>query len=120
MRPERLQVSDPTGDTRTTATPTLTLRRPVHPEQSGPDSPQHGPASTEPPQPGPAKPEPSKGPAPVRFLQGLLNSVDCSAPPAAVRPVVSGTRTRKFTVADTNLLVSFGLVQFPCSWTQRK
>jgi len=46
--------------------------------------------------------------------------VDCSAPPAAVLTVVSGTKTWKFNITDTNHLVLFGADKFSCSWSKQK
>ncbi len=119
-RLERSQASNAAADTQTTETPTLTLRRSAHSEQATPDSPQPEASRPDSPQPEPAKPVPSKAPAPVRFLQGILQAVDCSAQPAAVVTVVSGAKTWKMTIADTNHLVLFGADKFSCSWSKQR
>jgi hypothetical protein len=49
-----------------------------------------------------------------------LKAVDCSAPPAAVLTVVSGTKTWKLNVADTSHLVLFGAEKFSCSWSKQR
>jgi Flp pilus assembly protein TadD len=57
---------------------------------------------------------------PVKFMKGTLTSVDCSAPPAAVLNVVSGSTSWKIKVADTNHVVLLGEDSFSCSWSKRK
>jgi hypothetical protein len=119
-RPERSRASNSAADTQTTETPRVTLRRPARSEQSAPDSPQPEASRPDSPQPEPAKPVPPKAPAPVRFLQGTLQAVDCAAPPVAVVTVVSGAKTWKMTIADTNHLVLFGADKFSCSWSKQR
>jgi Flp pilus assembly protein TadD len=57
---------------------------------------------------------------PVKFMKGVLTSVDCSAPPTAVLNVVSGSTSWKIKVADTNHVVLLGADSFSCSWSKRK
>jgi tetratricopeptide (TPR) repeat protein len=119
-QPERSTASDSTGESRSTEMPTLTLRRSERSAQPDPDSPQPETARPESPKPEPTKAEPPKAPVPVRFLQGVLKAVDCSTPPAAVLTVVSGTKTWKLNVTDTNHLVLFGADKFSCSWSKQR
>jgi len=73
------------------------------------------------PGPSPQEPEPAMvKPQPTRFLKGTLVAVDCSAPPAAVLTVVSGTKTWKFHAKDSQRLIVIGADQFSCSWVKQK
>jgi len=63
---------------------------------------------------------PPSNSSPVKFMKGILTSVDCSAPPAAVLNVVSGSTSWKIKVADTNHVVLLGEDSFSCSWSKRK
>jgi tetratricopeptide (TPR) repeat protein len=119
-RPERSEATDSARDARTTETPTLTLRRSARSDQPNHDSPQPETARPETPKPEATRPEPPKAPVPVRFLQGVLKAVDCSTPPAAVLTVISGTKTWKMNITDTNHLVLFGADKFSCSWNKQR
>jgi Flp pilus assembly protein TadD len=66
----------------------------------------------------PATPPGNSGP--VKFMKGILTTVDCSTPPSAVLTVVSGNATWKIKVADTNHVVLLGADSFSCSWSKRK
>jgi len=57
---------------------------------------------------------------PVKFMKGILTSVDCSAPPSAILNVVSGSKSWKIKVADTNHAVLLGADSFSCSWSKRR
>jgi len=57
---------------------------------------------------------------PVKFLTGRLANLDCSASPAAIMTVVSGTKTVKMKVADVSHVVVIGADAFSCEWTNRK
>jgi tetratricopeptide (TPR) repeat protein len=56
----------------------------------------------------------------TKYVRGVLTSVDCSAPPLATLTVVSGAKTWKMKVADTNHIVLIGADAFSCSWNKRK
>ncbi len=56
----------------------------------------------------------------VKFMKGVLTSVDCSTSPSAVLTVVSGTATWKLKVADVNRVVLLGAEKFSCSWSKQK
>jgi len=56
----------------------------------------------------------------AKFIHGTLTNVDCSTPPLAVLTVVSGTKTWKMKVADTNHLILIGADQFSCAWNKQK
>jgi tetratricopeptide (TPR) repeat protein len=58
--------------------------------------------------------------APLKFLKGKLTSVDCSATPAAVMTVISGAKTWKMHVRDSNHVVLIGADKFSCDWTNQK
>jgi len=78
------------------------------------------------------KDEPDEPPAPtvtskpgqtagaVKYMRGMLATVDCTAPPSAVLTVVAGNATWKMKVADTNHAVVLGADAFSCSWSKRK
>lgn len=57
---------------------------------------------------------------PAKFLKGVLTHADCTTPPAAVLTVVSGTKTWKMHVTDTQHLVLIGADDFSCSWSRQK
>jgi hypothetical protein len=57
---------------------------------------------------------------PPKFLKGQLVSVDCSHTPSAVLTVLSGGRTLKMKVADTQHAIVIGADEFSCAWTQKK
>jgi len=66
----------------------------------------------------PVKVEANAGPA--KFIRGMLASVDCSKAPLATLTVVSGAKTWKMNVADTNHLILIGADQFSCDWHKQK
>lgn len=57
---------------------------------------------------------------PPKFLKGELISVDCSRAPTAVLTVLSGTRTVKMKIADTQHAIVIGADDFSCGWTKKK
>lgn len=112
-RPPALAVSDSSAGPPTTDPPIRVLKRPARAESDAGSS-QRETVVNEP------RPEPPKPAAPIRLLQGVLNSVDCSTPPSAVLTVVAGTKTWKFIVTDTNHVIVFGADKFSCSWGKQK
>jgi hypothetical protein len=56
----------------------------------------------------------------AKFVRGTLTGVDCSAPPLAMLTVVSGAKTLKMKVADTNHVILIGADQFSCGWNKKK
>jgi tetratricopeptide (TPR) repeat protein len=56
----------------------------------------------------------------TKYVRGVLNSVDCSTPPLATLTVVSGAKTWKMKVADTDHVVLIGADGFSCSWNKQK
>jgi len=64
--------------------------------------------------------EPGRTEGPVKYMKGVLASVDCTTPPSAVLTVVAGNTTWKMKVADTNHTVVLGADTFSCSWSKRK
>ena len=62
----------------------------------------------------------SQTPAVVRFLKGKVTGVDCSAAPSAVVNVLSGTKTWKMHVRDTNHAILIGADKFSCGWMNQK
>src|ERR1700683_159748 len=56
----------------------------------------------------------------TKYVRGVLNSVDCSTPTLASLTVVSGAKTWKMKVADTNHIVLIGADGFSCSWNKQK
>lgn len=65
-------------------------------------------------------PAPPKNVVPIKSIQGTITAVDCSAAPSAAFTVVSGPKTWKMTVADTNHMLLFGAEKFSCSWNKQK
>ena len=57
---------------------------------------------------------------PLKFLKGVVKSVDCSSPPAATLSVVAAAKTWLIQVADSKHVVLIGADEFSCSWTQKK
>lgn len=57
---------------------------------------------------------------PVLFMQGVLNSVDCSQAPGAVLTVTSGGKKWKMLAPDTKKMVVMGADSLSCSWTNKK
>jgi tetratricopeptide (TPR) repeat protein len=66
----------------------------------------------------PVKVQPSPGAA--KFIRGTLTSVNCATPPFATLTVVSGAKTWKMKVADTNHVILIGADQFSCAWNKQK
>ena len=58
--------------------------------------------------------------APLKFLKGKLTSVDCSATPAALVTIISGAKTWKMHVRDSNHVIVIGADKFSCDWTNQK
>lgn len=56
----------------------------------------------------------------AKFVRGTLTGVDCTTPPRALLTVVSGTKTLKMKVGDTNHVILIGADQFSCSWNKQK
>jgi tetratricopeptide (TPR) repeat protein len=56
----------------------------------------------------------------AKFIRGTLSSVDCSTPPLATLTVLSGAKTWKMNVADTNHLILIGSDKFSCAWKRQK
>lgn len=56
----------------------------------------------------------------IQFMQGTLTAVDCSAAPAAVITVTSGSTTWKLTAPDSQHVVVLGADAFSCSWRDQK
>lgn len=65
-------------------------------------------------------PPPKVQVVPVKYLTGVIVSVDCSAPPSAFLTVASGSKTWKMKVADTNHVILLGAEKFSCAWNKRK
>jgi Tfp pilus assembly protein PilF len=59
-------------------------------------------------------------PSVAKYLQGTLVGVDCSSPPQAILTVLSGGRTWKMKVADTDHAILIGEDKFSCSWGKKK
>jgi len=57
---------------------------------------------------------------PVRFLKGTIQTVDCSAAPAATFTFISGSRTWKMLVSDSTHVLLLGADAFSCAWTKQK
>ena len=58
--------------------------------------------------------------AAAKYLSGTLVAVDCSTPPSAVLSVVSGGKTWKMKVGDTDHAIIIGADKFSCSWSKQK
>ena len=58
--------------------------------------------------------------APLKFLKGKLTSVDCSATPAALVTIISGAKTWKMHIRDSNHVILIGADKFSCAWTSQK
>jgi tetratricopeptide (TPR) repeat protein len=56
----------------------------------------------------------------TKFVRGTLTDVDCSTPPFAILTVVSGAKTWKMKVADTNHVIVIGADRFSCAWNKQK
>jgi hypothetical protein len=57
---------------------------------------------------------------PVRFMKGVLVSVDCSASPAATLTISSGGKKWKMLAPQSKKLILIGAEEFSCSWKNRK
>jgi tetratricopeptide (TPR) repeat protein len=57
---------------------------------------------------------------PAQFAKGKLVSVDCSATPAAVLIMTSGTKTLKLHVRDSKHVIVIGADAFSCAWANQK
>ncbi len=57
---------------------------------------------------------------PPSFLKGTIVGVDCSTPPNVTLTVVSGGKTWKMQVSDTNHILLVGADVFSCSWSKQK
>ena len=57
---------------------------------------------------------------PIKFIQGTILSVDCSAPPSAILTVLAGNKTWKMKIADTTHMLLFDADQFSCDWKKQK
>jgi tetratricopeptide (TPR) repeat protein len=60
--------------------------------------------------------EVEEAPRPVRFIEGKLAAVDCSAAPQALLSVVSGGRSLKLHIDDSKHVVLLGADNFSCEW----
>lgn len=56
----------------------------------------------------------------TKFIRGTLIVMDCSTPPLAILTVVSGVKTWKMKVADTNHVIVIGADKFSCDWNKQK
>jgi hypothetical protein len=59
-------------------------------------------------------------PEPVLFLNGILNSVDCSQSPEAVLTVTSAGKKWKMLAPDATKLIVMGADSLSCSWTNKR
>lgn len=57
---------------------------------------------------------------PAQFVKGMLTNIDCSTPPLATLTVLSGTKTWKMKVADTDHITLIGTDEFSCAWSKKK
>lgn len=57
---------------------------------------------------------------PAQFVKGKVVSVDCSAAPAAVLNLASGSQTLKLHVRDAKRVVVIGADAFSCAWANQK
>ncbi|HEV2987906.1 MAG TPA: tetratricopeptide repeat protein, partial [Candidatus Angelobacter sp.] len=112
-KPSNFQPSDANGSPQTVDPPARVLKRSALSESAS-DSNQRETVVNEP------KPEPPKSPEPIKFLEGMLSSVDCSKPPTALLAVVSGAKTWRLSVADIGHVIVFGADKFSCNWSRRK
>lgn len=65
-------------------------------------------------------PPPKVQVVPVKYLTGVIVSVDCSAPPSAFLTVASGGKTWRMKVADTNHVILSGAEKFSCTWNKQR
>jgi tetratricopeptide (TPR) repeat protein len=59
-------------------------------------------------------------PTPSRYLKGTIVSVDCSSPPAATLTVISGGRSWRMQVSDSQRVLLIGAEAFSCTWNKQK
>jgi tetratricopeptide (TPR) repeat protein len=92
-----------------------------------PVPPSKGPVEQEPfrgPKPPPDESAPAPTvlppPAPVHFLKGKLTEVDCSASPQAVLTILTGSKTRKMYVKNSESILVIGADRFSCDWKNVK
>jgi tetratricopeptide (TPR) repeat protein len=64
----------------------------------------------------PAVPDPT----PIKFLKGMLRTVDCSSSPSASLTVDSAKTTWTMTVRDTKHALVLGADAFSCDWKKQK
>jgi tetratricopeptide (TPR) repeat protein len=58
--------------------------------------------------------------APIKFIKGTVQNVDCSAPPAATLKVVSGGKTWTMRVTDSKHVLVLGAAEFSCAWNRQQ
>jgi tetratricopeptide (TPR) repeat protein len=58
--------------------------------------------------------------SPVKFVKGMIVSVDCSSAPSATLNVLSGTKTWQMRVADSKRVLVLGADNFSCDWKKQK
>lgn len=64
--------------------------------------------------------EPPPASGPITFLKGKLQSVDCSGTPGAEILVVSGAKTWRLHVRNTQRAILIGADSFSCNWANQK
>jgi tetratricopeptide (TPR) repeat protein len=112
MLAQAQQFRQMTQATASTPSPGIVLMHRENSEDPGTDTPlEKTPTASA---PAPAKVSVAK------FVHGTLTAVDCSAPPLATLTVVSGAKTMKMKVADTNHVILIGADQFSCAWNKKK
>jgi tetratricopeptide (TPR) repeat protein len=57
---------------------------------------------------------------PTQFVKGILQTVDCSQPPAAVLTVNTGTKSLRLRTSDYRSLLVMGEDHLSCDWKNRK
>jgi tetratricopeptide (TPR) repeat protein len=58
--------------------------------------------------------------APIKFIKGTVQSVDCSAPPSATLRVVSEGKTWMMRIPDSKHALVLGAAEFSCDWNKQK
>jgi hypothetical protein len=58
--------------------------------------------------------------AEAKFLKGTVTTVDCSSPPSAILTVLSGAKTWRMQVQDSQHVLVMGAGEFSCSWRKQK
>jgi tetratricopeptide (TPR) repeat protein len=66
-----------------------------------------------------SEPAPPVTPVQMNYIKGVLVGVDCSAPPAAVLTVTSGSKTWKLKIANSDKVVLIGADKFSCAWSHK-